>query len=305
MEKKNKKTTDILNGEDPNNFEMPEITHTVSAEYMVKEPKECLDILSRPQEALNVKVQTIVKPEVINKDEKKEEPPKEVKKLNPVGINERGIAAPIDLDSAFRMANALFKGSAFPKWVRSSEQALAVSLFLKNLGLEVMTGIQHVCEVNGRLTLWGEGPLAAVRASGKLNSIKEYFLTKDYKEICLKNKNLDAPLFAAVCVMTRIDGERVERSFTNKDEDKAEQGVAAIWSSYQRIMYKRKARAECIKDLFGDVVLGAGIAEYDFNGSPDTVPPEQENHVKDSLAENLTQRLLGPAAEKNEKPIQN
>lgn len=204
----------------------------------------------------------------------------------PVALNERGLPAPQDLEGMYRVISTLYKGKAFPAWVKSPEQAVAVSQFLKNLGLEVMTGIQHVCEVNGRLCLWGEGPLAAVRASGKMKSIKEIFLDANYKEICLKNKNLDSEIFAAVCTMVRVDGERIERSFTARDAEKATQGIAAIWKGYRRIMFKRKARAECIKDLFGDVVLGAGIAEYDFEAAPD-MGSQQEGQVRGSLADRM------------------
>lgn len=215
-----------------------------------------------------------------------------------VALNERGMPTPKDLDGMYRVIGTLFKGKAFPNWVKSPEQAFAVAQFLKNLGLEVMTGIQHVCEVNGRLCLWGEGPLAVVRASGKMKSIKEVFLDASYKEISLKNKNLDAEIFAAVCTMVRTDGERVERAFTVADAAKATQGVAAIWKGYKRIMFKRKARAECIKDLFGDVVLGAGIAEYDYETAPD-MGSAQEGQPRASLADRMNDdvpQLEAPSA---------
>lgn len=201
-----------------------------------------------------------------------------IKEKAVVLLNEQGLPMPKDFDAAYRVADAMHKGGAFPKWVRNAMQALAVSQFCRSLKLDPMTGVQHVCEINGRLALWGEGPLAAVRSSGQLDSIKEVFLTKDYKEICLANKNLDAELFAVSCTIVRkhADGrlETVERAFTNKDEAKALKGLADVWKGYQRIMYKRKARAEAIKDLFGDVIAGARIAEYDDNFAPDQAHPD-------------------------------
>lgn len=218
-----------------------------------------------------------------------------------VGIDDRGRANAGNLDELFRLANALFKGSAFPKWVRSPEQALGICIYLKNLGLEVMTGIQHVCEVNGRLSLWGEGPLAAVRASGKLKSIKEGFYTKDYEEICFKNKNLDADMHFALCVTIRKDnGEKRETWFSIKDEATANKGLDAIWRGYRRTMYKRKARAENLKDNFGDILQGAGISEYDNESSPDM--PVSLSAPNESLAEKLKNRTMLSA--KNEEPKQ-
>lgn len=217
----------------------------------------------------------------------------------PVQMDERGRQGSFDLEQAFRLASALFKGKGFPSWVKSAEQALAVSLFLKNLGLEVMTGIQHVCEVNGRLTLWGEGPLAAVRASGNLKSIKEGFYDKDFVEISFKNKNLlTAELAFAYCVTTRKDnGERKETWFSLNDEKTANKGIDAIWRGYRRTMYKRKARAENLKDNFGDVLQGAGISEYDNEAAPDMRIEGAPEKMETSLSDQMNQKMLEGSSE--------
>jgi hypothetical protein len=237
---------------------------------------------------------------------KKEEPRHQAAPPAPrpsVEMDARGSAKAFDLDQAYRVAKALWQGKGFPNWVKSAEQALAVSIFLKNLGLEVMTGVQHVCEVNGRLTLWGEGPLAAVRASGNLKSIKEGFYTAEYKEICFKNKNLDDELHFAFCRTVRKDnGEVKETWFSAKDEKTATQGLAAVWKGYRRTMFKRKARAENLKDNFGDVLEGAGIAEYDYEAAPDMVVHGDENKPKPvPLAERLNQKAI---ADGSEPPVQ-
>lgn len=217
-------------------------------------------------------------------------PPANVKEKAVVVLNAQGIPMPADFDAAYRVADAMFRGGSFPKWVKTAIQALAVSQFCRSLNLDPMTGVQHVCEVNGRLSLWGEGPLAAVRASGKLKSIREVFLTKDYKEICLENKNLDAELFACVCQVERSDGSKVERSFTEKDAKTAIQGLPEVWKKYPRVMWKRKARAEALKDLFGDVLVGAGIAEWDATYAPD-VQVEGVVQPNARLSDRLNDRL--------------
>lgn len=201
-----------------------------------------------------------------------------------VVLNEYGVPAPKNIDEAYRVAEAMYKGGAFPKWVRSPIQALAVSQYCRSLGLDPMVGIQHTCEVNGRLALYGEGPLAAVRGSGKLEWIEERFLDAQYKEICAANKNLDAELFAAICIVKRVGSRKhVERFFTLEDEKTAMKGLPNVWKGYKRIMYKRKARAEALKDEFGDVLGGATIAEYDFSTAPDTNPEIVEPSLADKL----------------------
>lgn len=208
---------------------------------------------------------------VEKKPEEQPQAPQTQQQKMVVELNKFGVPVPSNIDEAFRLATAMWQGKSFPAWVKTPIQALAVSQFCRSLGLDPMVGIQHTCEVNGRISLWGEGPLAAVRSSGKLEWIEEIFLDKEYKEITMANKNLDAELFAAVCRVKRIGSSKpVERSFTNKDEQTAMKGLANIWKGYKRIMYKRKARAEALKDEFGDVLGGAGIAEYDFHSAPDS-----------------------------------
>lgn len=242
-------------------------------------------------------------------EQRKEEPATTLPAAPPtpkvqVQLNSHGQAVTMDLDAMWRMVNILYKGKGFPHWVRTPEQAMAVAIYLKNLGLEIMTGIQHVCEVNGRLTLWGEGPLAAARASGKMKSIKEGFYTKDYEEICFKNRNLDADIHFAFCRTVRSDnGEVKETWFSEKDAATANKGLKEVWTGYRRTMFKRKARAENLKDNFGDVLQGAGISEYDDESAPDmpvnAIAPT-------SLADRVNQRMLPEKKDgEGEAPLQN
>lgn len=281
---------DLRPGEDPNDFNagspppvapLESTTPKRGSRRPVREP-EVVEVVNQATG------ETIA--EIPVAEPKKEEPKAQVPAAPKpqVQLNERGQAQATNLDEMWRMVNVLFKGGGFPKWVRTSEQAMAIAIYLKNLNLEIMTGVQHVCEVNGRLTLWGEGPLAAVRASGKMKSIKEGFYTKDYEEICFKNKNLDADLHFAFCVTVRADnGERKETWFTVNDEKTANKGLKEVWTGYRRTMFKRKARAENLKDNFGDVLQGAGISEYDDESAPD-MPVAQPK----SLAEKLQERTM-------------
>lgn len=186
-----------------------------------------------------------------------------------VELDRQGLPMPRDAAGEYNIARVLYFGKAFPNWVKSTEQAFAVCQFLRGVGLQPMVGIQHTCEVNGRISLWGEGPMAAVMASGKLKAIEEYVINDKYERICVANKNLGDAMFAVVCRMERIDGRIVEHTFTKMDAASVEQGIPTIWKKWPRIMWKRKARAEVIKDLFADVIGGAGIAEYDMHRAPD------------------------------------
>ncbi len=222
------------------------------------------------------------------------EPSKKAQRVT-VELNARGLPVPQDLEGAYRVAELWLRGGALPKWIKNATQALAAAQFCRSLGLEPLSALPHICEINGRFSLWGEGPLAVARNSGKLEWIKEFFIDSDYKEINFTNKNLSADIYAAICIVKRVGHEPREFFFTREDEQTANKGLAVVWNGYKKIMYKRKARAIAIKDEFGDCLVGAGISEYDYETAPDVDPTLSEP----TLAEKLNKKyLLGDA--KNE-----
>lgn len=216
-----------------------------------------------------------------------------------VALAENGMPMPKNIEEEYRVAEALLKGRGLPEWVKTPVQAFVVSQFSRAFGFQPIVGVQFMQMVNGRLSLWGEGPLAAVRNSGKLEWISEFFITEKYEVISWKNKNLDAPIFAAVCEVKRFGAPSKEFVFTAKDADQVQRGIEAIWKKWRGIMMKRKARAIALKDEFGDVLLGAPIAEYNFHTAPDfekDIGPTQTQ----SLEEKLNARLV-PAPQAQEQ----
>ena len=196
-----------------------------------------------------------------------------------IELDQRGLAIPADLDGAYRVAEMWIKGGALPKWIKSATQALAASQFVRAYGLEPLAGIQHLCEINGRYAFWGEAPLGVVRRSGKLEYIDEHFLDKDYQKICVANKNLDAPIFTAVCILKRIDGKEKEFVFTDKEANLAIHGLEPVWKAYRGTMMMRKCRAKGLKGEFGDILMGMPIAEYDHEYAPDLALAEREGKL--------------------------
>lgn len=190
-------------------------------------------------------------------------------------LNERGLPIPSDIDGAYRVAEMWLRGGALPKWIKNATQALAAAQYCRSYGLEPLTAIQHLCEINGKMTFWGEGPLAVVRKSGELESINEFFIDADYNKICFSNKNLKSPIYAAICQLKRKGAVEKEFHFTVEDARRVNRGIEAIWKAYPDIMMKRKCRALALKDEFGDYLVGAGIAEYDFEKAPDLDTEEQ------------------------------
>lgn len=209
-------------------------------------------------------------------------------------LSQNGLPVPKNIEEEFRLASALLNGGGLPQWVKTPIQAMVVSQFCRALGFQPIVGAQFTQMVNGRISIWGEGPLAAVRNSGKLEWINEFYITDKYEVISWKNKNLDAPLFAAVCEIKRMGAPAKEFVFTAKDADQVKRGIEDVWKKWRGIMMKRKARAIALKDEFGDVLLGAPISEYNFHTAPDF---EQDAPATKKLEDRLNARLQEEGSE--------
>lgn len=194
------------------------------------------------------------------KQDKKEVAPPQQKSVDAMNTGElRGTS----LDEQWRLACAFLKSGMLPKAYKTPEQVLVGMQFAYELGLKPLMAMRQIAVINGQPSLWGELPLGLVRRSGQLVYFNEWFVDKDYKEICFENKNLNDPIFAALCELERKGMSRKVYSFTQKDKHNL--GIAAIWNSFEKIMMKRKARSIGLKDQFGDIIEGMPIAEYDYH----------------------------------------
>ncbi len=142
---------------------------------------------------------------------------------------------------------------------------------LTSLGAGHLSCLNKTSIINGTLAIWGDLPLAIVRAGGKLEFIEEYLIDKDYNKIRIENKNLKAEILAAVCVLQR-KGE-VKKTFTyllsDAEKIKGYKKSKMYWDTYEKIMLKYKPRSVGLKDIFPDDLLGVIITEYDQHSTGD------------------------------------
>lgn len=172
------------------------------------------------------------------------------------------------LEEQYRLAKYYVQSGMLPKGYDTPEKALIGFQYAIEMGLKPLTAIKNICVINGHPNLWGELPLSLVRKSGKLKSIREYFIDKDYNEICLKNKNLKAEKWAAICDIQRSDNDEIP-PFVWTVDDVAKSIQGPVWKTYPQIMWKRKVRSIALKDIFGDVLGTFDIAEYNHDQAPD------------------------------------
>lgn len=212
----------------------------------------------------------------------------------PMMASEDGTLVGSTLEEQYRLAKYYAKSGMLPKGYDTPEKALIGFQYARELGLKPLTAMKNICVINGQPNLWGDLPLALARKSGQLESIDEYFIEKDYKRISLKNKNLHAVKWAAVCVIKRVGIELKDFSWTMDDVNKSNRGP--VWAKYPQIMWKRKVRSIALKDIFGDVLGTFDIAEYNHSRSPD-VPESMIDVTPQDKIDDLKESLKGDEKE--------
>lgn len=119
------------------------------------------------------------------------------------------------------------------------------------VGLSPMQALQRIAVVNGRPTIWGDGALALVQASGLAAFVSEV-VSGDTPELWV----------ASCTVLRRGEREVVTRTFSVEDAKRARLwGKAGPWSEYPQRMLQMRARAFTLRDAFADVLGGLYLHE--------------------------------------------
>lgn len=154
---------------------------------------------------------------------------------------------PTTFEDCYRFGKLLAVSGLVPRDYIDKPEACTVALMQGlELGLSPMAAIQSIAVINGRPSLWGDGVLAVIRASGLMEWIKE---THDGE--------------TAICRVKR-KGEKatIERRFSQDDAKRA--GLATKtgpWTQYPGRMRAMRARAWALRDGFADVLKGMSVAE--------------------------------------------
>lgn len=226
-----------------------------------------------------------ITPEIVQNEEPKTEPAPQQPTPPPAAESnvarrqieaaETGVIIGGSFEDQYRLARLYCASRMLPVAFDTPEKVFTAMQFAYELGLKGITAMRNICVINGTPSLWGDLPLALVKRSGKLKSIKEWTTDETGKEIIPENNNIAAPPVAAYCrtVRKEEDGENeVTTWFTLEDAKKAQlygNPKKPIWGLYLRRMLQMRARGQNLKDNFGDVLMGAAIAEYDHNAVVD------------------------------------
>jgi hypothetical protein len=158
---------------------------------------------------------------------------------------------PRTLEETMHIAKAVHAARMAPKGMDTPEQCMVAILHGLEVGLTPLAALQRIAVVNGRPTIWGDGALALVRASGLAERIGE------------RIEGEGPAQWNAVCeVLRRGEAEPVVRTFSVEDAKRARLwGKAGPWTDYPRRMLQMRARAFALRDAFADVLGGLYLRE--------------------------------------------
>lgn len=175
------------------------------------------------------------------------------------GARPRAIV-PTDMDQVWRFATIVAKSGLAPKDMQKAETITVAIMHGLEVGLTPLMALQRIAVINGRPSIWGDGAMGLVRASGLCEFVYEAIAG-------------DGDKMVAVCrVKRKGEKEQIERTFSVDDAKRAGLwGKSGTWQLYPKRMLQMRARAFALRDLFADVLGGLYIAE-ELEGVDDDRP---------------------------------
>jgi hypothetical protein len=169
-----------------------------------------------------------------------------------------------------------------PKGLDTPEACMIAIMHGLEVGLSPLSALQRIAVINGRPTLWGDGALALVKASGLCEAIEEW----------IEGDDDDPSSWMAICNLIRKhDPVPVERRFSTADAKRAKLwGKSGPWSDYPKRMLQMRARAFALRDAFPDVLGGLYLTE-EFLGEAESLeqaPASDPSAVRLSAASSAT-----------------
>lgn len=205
-------------------------------------------------------------------------------------------------EKALSFAGYLMKKKLVPTTFTTEHQVYmavqtAVALGFRKYGdINLAIGQMYILPSQGKVMLYGELPIAVVRASGKLDWMEEFFVDEEGNKIELKNKNLASRPYSAVCLVKRKNEAKIHEFILTIDDLKAsginidadfrfsDSKKLGVWSKYPKVMWTRRCRSRALKMLFPDVLLGAAI-------SADNSPLEQQKVENQEKLESFKNKM--------------
>ena len=178
------------------------------------------------------------------------------------------ILEPTNLGEAMEFAKQISGSSMVPKQYQGNPTNTLIAMqWGYEIGLAPMQALQNIAVINGKPSIYGDALLALVRKDPRCMGIEE--------KIEGENENM-----RAICILKRkhIDGsiEMIDREFSVLMAKRAGLwGKQGPWTQYPERMLQMRARGNCLRDAFPDVIKGIITKE-----EADDYPVEKQSDMK-------------------------
>ena len=152
-------------------------------------------------------------------------------------------------DDIIKLSEIFSKSAMVPKDYQGKPNNCFVAIeWGREIGLAPLQALQNIAVINGKPSVYGDELLAMVRADDRCRGVTERITGKGDDRV-------------AICEILRahVDGsiEKVTRQFSVNDAKQARLwGKAGPWQQYSERMLQHRARGNCIRDAFPDVIKG-------------------------------------------------
>lgn len=226
------------------------------------------------------------------------EPKEEQKIKTMIEVDENLLPAPKTTAELKTVLETIAKGGGFPEIFNTPEKRIAgYSLGRALLGDKWQLALNNMYYHKGKLCIFGELPGGLAEHTRQVEEKEIYCIDKDYKRICLAEKNLNAEPFSGICIIQREGRVKKEFFFTLEDARSAGLYPAkpeAAWTKHTKTMLERRAMQKAIKFEFPDAVMGVPMMEHAYGIAPDLEP----KNIRDVESIDRVNETL----EKTEKP---
>jgi hypothetical protein len=180
-------------------------------------------------------------------------------------LDEKGLV--LDTQDKLNAACMMITQSGMcPKqFVGKPKDAMIAILAGRQIGWGPMQSLQFIAVVNGRPSLYGDGPTGLAYASNKVGWIKEWFELDGKTIVPAYTKLSDFPAGLTACWQTQrkdcLEPSPVARFSVGDAKTAGLWGKTGPWSSYPLRMLVMRARSWGLRDNYSDALQGITQAE--------------------------------------------
>jgi hypothetical protein len=185
---------------------------------------------------------------------------------------------PQSIEEVFRLAQAVHISGLAPRDLNTPEKITVAVMTGLELGLPPMFSLNKIAVINGRPTLWGDALPGLLWSRGF--KIREWIADE-----------------IAHCEVTRPDGEKIVRTFSPADAQKAGlKDKAGPWKQYPTRMLQMRARGFACRDGAADVLGGLYIRE-ELEDVVDITPDAPKRKSSNSAKKDGTDKVFNSIIE--------